>query len=357
MIKLFSSLAIVLSISLTQSRAQSIKTPIGTTIETQEIEAFLAQQMQGTNTPGLSLTLINDGKIAFEINKGMARPDSPVSSKTIFEGASISKPLFSFFVMKFVEKGLLDLDKPLFEYLPYEDIAHDVRYKTITARMVLTHQTGFPNWRTDTEGNELTIDFDPGTGYQYSGEGFQYLALVLQGILKTDAQGLEAIFQKEVALPLSLQHTKFIQNKSNLDNKAYSYKNGKWNDLEDYGNKEFGAAYGVHTTSADFANWLIALMNNEGLNENSYHELLKDQIELPDGNPNKTEGISHMSLGFFKGALPFGMAYGHGGNNDKRFSCLFVYIPQSKWGMVLLTNSGFGQELGLGLFRFLITPK
>jgi CubicO group peptidase (beta-lactamase class C family) len=69
-----------------------------------------------------------------------------VNDQTLFEAASVSKPIFAYFVMRMVEKGLLNLDTPLYKYLPYPDIEHDDRYKLITARMVLNHTTGFPNW-------------------------------------------------------------------------------------------------------------------------------------------------------------------------------------------------------------------
>ena len=160
-----------------------------------------------------------------------------------------------------------------------------------------------------------------------------------------------------MAVPIDLKNTRFVSENAQLGAKALAYKNGTWIDFRNWGDQEFGAAYGIHSTSGDFAKWLIALMKREGLDKASYQELLGNQIELPEGHPSRADGITHMSLGFFKGTFPFGTGYGHGGNNDKKFTCLFVFIPESQWGMVLFTNSGFGEEMGLNLFKFFLTPR
>ena len=142
--------------------------------------------MDTLNIPGLSIAVINDSKVVYHQTFGYANHEKklPVTDKTIFERASLSKSIFAFFMMKFVEEGKIDLDKPLYEYLPYPDIAHDDRYKKIKGRMVLSHRSGFPNWRENEADRKLKIKFEPGTNYEYSGEGYQYLAMVLKNILK-----------------------------------------------------------------------------------------------------------------------------------------------------------------------------
>src|SRR5688500_20332793 len=118
--------------------------------------------MKALNIPGLSIAFIEDGKVWHHKTMGYGNVEKklPVTDKTIFEGASISKSIFAFFVMTYVEEGKLDLDRPLFEYLPYPDIAHDERYKKITARMILSHRSGFPNWREHESDKKLKIKFD-----------------------------------------------------------------------------------------------------------------------------------------------------------------------------------------------------
>ena len=164
------------------------------------INKFIDYKMKEMNVPGLSLAIINDGKVVYHTVKGYANVGEKrlVNDKTIFEGASLSKPLFAYTIMFLVEEGKLDLDKPLHEYLDYHyhgiDKA-DERYKQITARMVLSHTTGFPNWRPD---YDLIIHFDPGTNFGYSGEGYIFLERVIQSILNTDYKGLKHIFRKKL---------------------------------------------------------------------------------------------------------------------------------------------------------------
>ena len=104
-----------------------------------------------------------------------------LDEQSIFEAASLSKPVFAYFVMKLVDKGQLNLDTPLYKYMPYPDIEKDERYKFITARMVLTHQTGLPNWRyfdladssMHIKRGDLYLKFTPGTNFSYSGEAYR----------------------------------------------------------------------------------------------------------------------------------------------------------------------------------------
>ncbi|MFK7813653.1 MAG: serine hydrolase domain-containing protein [Maribacter sp.] len=333
----------------------SIKNLVGKEIPADSIESFIEHQMKTLDVPGVSLAVINDGKVVYHLTKGYADVENrkKVNHKSIFEGASLSKPLFAYFIMGFVEEGKLDLDKPLYEYLPFADIANDEHYKKITARMVLTHTTGFPNWRTDYEEGKLFISFEPGSEFQYSGEGYQYLAKVLAKILETDDAGLEKAYQKRVARPLGLKYTKYLQDSNNMKNKAQGYKDGKAVE-EDDDPKMFGSAFSIHSEALDFSKWLIALMNKDGLSEESYKELFKTQIVLPDGSPQKQAGITDWTLGFAKAAMPFGNAYGHGGNNPG-YASIFIIAPDAKWGYVMFTNANQSQ-LPMVFLQYLMTP-
>ena len=252
--------------------------------------------------------------------------------------------------MKYVDAGLLDLDRPLYQYLPYPDIEDDERYKKITARMVLAHTTGFPNWRNDYEG-ELFISFAPGTNYQYSGEGFQYLAKVLAHLLETDDVGLEKAYQKEVARKLSLKTTKFLQDKSNLANKAAPYKAGKRVPMK-YTNDVFGAAFSVHSEAKDFSLWLRALLNEEGLSEAGFKELFKDQVRIAEDGSN-IEDASAWTLGFAKYEVGDQTFYAHGGNNYGYTSGFFIDRDQ-QIGAIIFTNADQVSDFVVDLFRFLI---
>lgn len=345
------SLLLLMTISITSCHSQKkVKNLAGFYVASDSINTFLKSRMDSLNIPGLSIAVINDNKVVYHETFGFANLEKkiPVTKKTIFEGASISKSVFAFFVMTFVEEGKLDLDKPLYEYLPYQDIAYDERYKKITARMVLSHRSGFPNWRENEEDKKLKIKFEPDTDYEYSGEGYQYLAMVLKQIEITDWNGLETIFQEKVANPLKMEHTVFIPTDSMNENKAEPYNNEReWIDLKnDYWYKKdkgkFVAPSSIHSEPMDFSKWMIGVMNKKILAENSYSELLKHHSKIS----TSSTGINvYYALGFLTADKGYSNTYFHSGNNAG-FTCSYLMDTEKKWGYVLFTNSENGEKLG-----------
>ncbi len=346
-------LSIVMT-SCTSKNNTSVDSYLGFDIPKDSIDAFITSKMKQYKIPGLTIAFINNGEVVYHKTQGYANVEErkPVTNQTIFEGASLSKPVFGFFVMTFVEEGILDLDKPLYQYIEYPDIAYDERYKKITARMVLSHRSGFQNWREDDKDKKLKIQFEPGTDYFYSGEGYQYLTQVLKHILKTDDDGLEAEFQKRIAKPIGLEHTVYIQNQYTRQHKAEPYdednnwidwKNEYWVQKED---GKFFAPSSIHSEPIDFSKWMIAVMNKEILSTESYNELLKPHSKVPFDDFD----VSY-SLGFTIPHLPFTNIYLHGGNNQG-FTSWFVLDTEKDWGYIMFTNSEYGEQLGQELFFY-----
>lgn len=355
--KKFSFLVILLLIIGCSDKTKNIDSYLGFEIPKDSIKSLLNSKMEEYNINGISFAMINDGKVVYQFRKGFANKElqTPITSKTIFEGASISKSVFAFFVMTFVEDGTLDLDVPLYKYLPNKAIAYDQRYKKITSRMVLSHRSGFQNWRDDDDDKKLKIQFDPGTDYHYSGEGYQYLAEVLKHLLKTDWNGLEKEFQKRIAKPIGLQNTVFIQNDYIRKHKAEPYdKDNKWIDWKNnYWYKKndtvFSAPASIHSEAIDFSKWMIAVMNKQILSKESYKELFKRHSKVPE----QSIGISY-TLGFVNPHIPLTNIYMHGGNNIG-FTSSFILDTKKDWGFVLFTNSEYGEKLGEDLFFYSMT--
>ncbi|MEM1091645.1 MAG: serine hydrolase domain-containing protein [Pseudomonadota bacterium] len=359
MTRLTSTTALLLTLAIAGCGGdpRAVNSYLGLSIPTEVLDAHLTSEMERLDIPGMSIAFINQGQVIHHRTFGFAnvQHEVAVDDETIFEAASLSKPLFAYFVMTYVEAGKLDLDTPLYTYLPYPDIAYDERYKQITARMVLSHRTGFPNWRGDLPEKKLLIQFDPGTDYFYSGEGYQYLAMVLKEIDQTDWEGLEARFQELVAQPLGLQHTVFIQDDYSKTHKAEPYdENGEWISPErDYDRSvrfRFVAPASVHSEAQDFSRWLIALMDDKGLRPSSFRELYAVHSFVDEYNGIKVD----YTLGFFKPRLPFTNIYLHGGNNYG-FTSYFAVDPKKDWGFVLFTNSEYGEQLGNELTFYLLT--
>ncbi len=335
----------------------NIKNYKGIKVSKKSIDSYLRSKMEELRIPGLSIAVINNGRVVHHRTMGYAnlKQKTPVSKTTIFEGASISKSVFAFFAMKYVEEGKLNLDKPLYKYLPFPDIAHDARYKKITARMILSHRSGFPNWRENEKDKKLKIKFEPGTKFEYSGEGFQYLAMVLRHIEGGDWNKLEAAFQKKVAKPLGMKHTVFIQTPYTRKHKAEPYDNkGKWIDWENHywykkDNGRFVSPSSIHTEAIDFSKWMIAVMKKKHLSKKSYRELLKYHSKLSTTNEGET---LFYTLGFLTGDKTYKNAYTHTGNNDG-FTCAYFLNTKKDWGYVLFTNSMYGEKLSDSFLEYL----
>ncbi|WP_410485914.1 serine hydrolase domain-containing protein [Spongiivirga sp. MCCC 1A20706] len=357
MIKL--SCLLFLSVSFTSCYSQKKITNLaGYEVSTDSINEFIKLRMDSLNIPGLSIAVINDSKVVYHQTFGYANLEKklPVTSNTIFEGASMSKSVFSTFVMTYVEDGKLDLDKPLYHYWSYPDIAHDERYKKITARMVLSHRSGFPNWRENEEDRKLKIKFDPGTSYEYSGEGYQYLAMVLKHIEGDDWNNLEIAFQKKIAKPLGMVNTTFIENDYALEHKAEPYNNeGIWIDWKnDYwykkGKGKFVAPSSIRSESLDFSKWMIGVMDKKILTESSYSEILKRHSKMY----TTSSGIDiYYTLGFVTiDNEEYRNTYLHGGTNDG-FTCYYLMDTHKRFGYVLFTNSMHGEKLGNEVWNYL----
>ena len=162
--------------------------------------------MKQGGVPGMSIALIRDGKTVWLHGFGVKdkKTQEPVRTDTVFEAASLSKPVFTYGVLKLVDQGKLDLDIPLSSYLP-KPYVPDERVGKITARLVLSHRTGFPNWR----GSDglLPIYFSPGERFSYSGEGYIYLQRVVEQIT---GKTLDVYMDEVVFRPLGMTNSSYV---------------------------------------------------------------------------------------------------------------------------------------------------
>lgn len=227
-----------------------------------KVELLTPQLMNELKVPGVSICLIQNKEIAFSKCFGVsdALLKTEVTDKTMFEACSMSKPVFAYLVIKLVEQGGLDLDKPLYDYLPEKFICEDEEYpKQITARMILSHTSGLPNWRKGSEENEspLPIYFKPGTKFQYSCEGIYYLQRVVELITN---EPLESFAKRTLFDKLGLESTNFVWTE-NLNPQIATGHNAeeKCNERKKY--LHSNAAYTLYTTSNEYAKFLVEIMN------------------------------------------------------------------------------------------------
>lgn len=361
-------ISLVLTSLLLVSHAQ-VATLNGNTTSPEAIDRFLATQVGTGMLPGLSIAIINNGKIVYHraIGSGNLETLQPVNDESIFEAASLSKTVFSYFVLRLVNQGLLDLDTPLSKYLPYDDVSADERYKLITARMVLSHTSGLPNWRTSDFADSalhipkgvLYLKFKPGSKYAYSGEGYYYLSKVIANLTKNDLTTLDILFQKEVSVPLGLAHAWFSSNPFITRNKVTGYMNGqaiyRWpGSLPKQDSTWFGAAGGFHTEAVSYANFLIALMKGKGLTKKTANELFNLQVTLPASEDFDGDTGWGLGIGIRPGYQ--GTDYNHRGNNGN-FQSYFRINRVQQSGYVFFTNCNKGGDFNERLEKFFLTGK
>jgi CubicO group peptidase (beta-lactamase class C family) len=325
-----------------------------TSANASEVDQFIETYQRYFHIPGVSLALINDGKLVYHKTYGVrnAITGEKVDTNTLFEAASITKPVFAFAVLRLAEQGVIDLDKPLWLYLPNPDIERDERYKLITARHVLSHRTGFPNWRSMNQDGKLNIKFTPGTGYGYSGEGFEYLKEVVQ---KITGKKIEQVLQEEVIEPMGLYHTFFSKNDSLQRMAAYGHYNNlpSNNDLP----QAPGMAWSMYTEAGIFTRFMLYMLEEKGLKPETYAMMLQKHSDYNfDSSSEKPMFPTYMGLSLEVRETTLGKSFGHGGNNGD-FKCYFEVYKDKKMGYVVFTNSNTSDILLENLRKFLIEGK
>src|SRR5262249_9638179 len=209
--------AILLGGSLPASPKTAVRRLDGSTISPAEIDATLTRLMRAAEVTGAGIAILNHGAVAYAKAYGFRDKEKklPLTEDSVLGAASFTKVAFTYLVMQLVDEGILDLDKPVQQYLPeplpdfpeYRDLADDPRYRKITARMLLSHTSGFPNFRWLNDDHKLHIHFEPGSRYAYSGEGIELLQLVVETATKKPLQDL---MQSRVFRPLGMSRTSMI---------------------------------------------------------------------------------------------------------------------------------------------------
>ena len=156
--------------------------------------------------PGMSIATVRGNDLTVEgFGVRRAGTDDKVTGDTAFEAASLTKPVFAAIVMQLASEGLIDLNKPLAQYLALPNPG-DERSKRITATHVLSHSGGWRNWRNNNQ-TALTSDFDPGSRFSYSGEGYFFLQRVVESLT---GKGFPQLARARIFEPLGMRNSGVI---------------------------------------------------------------------------------------------------------------------------------------------------
>jgi CubicO group peptidase (beta-lactamase class C family) len=328
------------------------------------LETRIPSLMQQTSVPGLSIVLIRDAKIYWRGGFGVrdAETRQPVDNDTVFEAASMSKSVFAYVVMKLTEQGVINLDVPLTKYTDTRYIPDDPRLDLITARHVLMHSTGFPNWRS--KGNPMAINFTPGQRFSYSGEGYSYLQQVIThltghvdrnrcGTYESDVQfcatDIADYMQRRLLRPFHMNSSAYLWSEQLAKNVARPH--GEHGEPLSYPKttavdaSRYASSGGLKTTPSDFAKFLIEVVQPRPADEFHLSKKSRDEMiraQIPVGN---FDGYSvFWGLGWRIVRMAQHELIGHGGANPG-FQCFAEVSPWSRSGFVIMTNADSGVNL------------
>ena len=234
--------------------------------------------MARARVPGLPVAYVEDGQLAWNAAFGRKHRDwdEPVDADTVFQAASLSKPVFAYAVLKWVEQGVLTLDEPLASYWRPPAWSDDALAEQVTARQVLCHTTGWPNWRP--AGQPLRREAAPGARFGYSGEGYVYLQRCVEHVT---GQPLDALIRAAVFEPMGLESSSFLWAAPQATVVAAGHDRDGAPSARHVGEHP-NAASSLHTTPSDFARFLAALLTvgNEPwrLGQASVSEMLRPQV-------------------------------------------------------------------------------
>jgi CubicO group peptidase (beta-lactamase class C family) len=342
-LKTTSLLLISLMLVGLQARPQTTTT---TKQAIEQLQKDIPDLMQQADIPGMSIALIRNGKLVWTGSFGVMNADTrkPVTPQTVFEAASLSKCVFAYGVLKLVEQGKLNLDTPLTKYLGNNYNVPDPRINLITARHVLTHSSGFPNWREFDNSKVLQIHFNPGEKWSYSGEGVVYLSKVVE---KITGMPLEDFMQQTVLKPLGMNASSYTWSAKYEPIKAYRH--------DDFGKvtgrtekvigglvaitEEANAAASLTTNAADYAKFIMAVLNGTGLKKSTLAQMLTPGIRVTKNYPALAWG-----LGVGLETMPDGTWFWHWGD-DGDAKAFYMASVSTKNAVVYFADGSNGLSI------------
>jgi CubicO group peptidase (beta-lactamase class C family) len=341
------------------------------------IDRYVDALRDQLRVPGLALAIIDQGEVkAIRIyGNRKLEPPAPLNNDTVMYGASLTKFVFATYVMKLVDQGLLDLDKPVGEYFPkplpeyeeWSDLAGDPRWRKLTLPNLLDHTSGWANYRFFPFPPErgyvpdakLKFYYDPGQRYGYSGEGYILAQRVIEVGLKRD---LTEDMKRLVFAPLGMKRTSMSWQDEFEPNFDTGYGvDGRNMDHDRQDNAR--AAGSMDTTIRDFAEFVAAYMRGDLISARARKEMLSPQIAIssahkfPPLDPATDSRNRDVDLAAGIGSVtwrsPYGLAFMKAGHNDSTDNMMFC-LEAKKRCVILLSNTARGDRLFPQILRYIL---
>jgi CubicO group peptidase (beta-lactamase class C family) len=297
-----------------------------------DLEAVLAELLDEYGVPGAVVGVV-DADGATRVVTAGTRGDGrgPVDAGTVFAAASLTKPVFASGVMALVDAGALELDRPLTDYAADPYLPDDERAASITARMVLSHTTGFPNWRED---GPLFLRWSPGTRWGYSGEGYVCLQHVVEHLAGVS---LDRYLADTVLGPLGMGDSSVWRDEDDV-RVAVGHDRARKQQSRSGARRPKAAAGGLYTTGHDYLRFLVhSLAHN--------HRMFEPQARIDDELA--------WGLGWGIEECDGAQAVWQWGN-DPGYKNFVIGQPADGQGVVVLTNGDRGALVYRELVRRLL---
>ncbi|WP_353779661.1 serine hydrolase [Winogradskyella sp. 3972H.M.0a.05] len=302
------------------------------------------------NSPGFHLSIIKNGKLVYSKNQGLSDLEHGISitSKSVFNIASLSKQFTAFSIYLLEDKGSLELDDKIHKYfdglpeymsqITINDLIHHtsgIRDHVVLA-MLAGHNVfsdNIPeNLLMDMIKRQSSLEFEPGTKFSYSNSGYLLLAKIVETV---SGQKFSEFTTEEIFQPLNMNSTLFMDNnKVIITNRAFAYsKNENGHYENSFSINERVGAGGLYTSGEDFAKWIENIKKNRlGINKQRVQKRLLEQHNLKNGKLNRYAG------GLFISKYKDNVRISHNGSSGG-YRSSFLYFPDEDLSIYAFSNA------------------
>ena len=284
----------------------------------------------GVGIPGLTVAVIDDGRVVWSGGYGLANSVSrrAMTVDTRLEAASLGKPITTYAALRLVEEGKLELRRPLSSYLHKQFVKETQYHDQITTWNVLTHTSGLSNNLLESE-HELA--FTPGSQFSYSGVGFMYLQRVIEEVSGAE---FNHFMTETVFTPLGMTCSSYFRaTRTAPRSRGHAYLLGLALPMPFAPNAPQNAANLLCSTAPDLAKFVAELMAPTLVSRTLVEQMLTPQVPA---NPNSWWGLG---IGLYRG--PQSTCFWHWGDNLD-FQSYLIGCAHEKTGVVVMTNSSRG---------------
>jgi CubicO group peptidase (beta-lactamase class C family) len=315
-----------------------------------EIDAHAAEWLKQSDVPSVAVAYIEDRKVAWTEVYGEQSPGVPATAKTLYNMASLTKPVTAETVLRLASAGKLSLDESMSPFWLDPDIKDDPWSKLLTPRLCLSHQTGFANWRRMT-GGVLKIRWEPGTQTGYSGEGYNYVGRFAEEKM---GKPFDALAQEMVFDPVGMRETSYTAKEWYAGRLAVPHGPRAEKPADPVATTWNGADL-LRTTIGDYAKFMVSVMHDQGLTKGIAAEratMTRDLVKPKDLDKacNEAKEVGHctvragMGLGWEVETVNGVKILDHDGS-DWGVKTFAMFVPSQRTGVVVFTNGENGKDV------------